>query len=170
MKKAFQILSVATIMLAAVSCGGGGKSDPGVCINGVKWATCNIGADGKFVSSPEEIGFNGDFYSIPDSLFPKGWRLPIIEEMVTLINSPHQTLKRNGVQGELFGVEPNAIFLPHTLGFYRNSYGIYWSNTKGNDTYIRTIRMQNPNYLYSDGYNEYGCVRLVYDAGCGEVK
>jgi hypothetical protein len=166
MNKVFQILSVAVIVLTAASCGGGKSNDPGVVINGVKWATRNTGADGKFVSSREEVGFDESFKSIPYSLFPKGWRLPTEAEFASLIKASREIFSEfNGMHGVLFGTEPNTIFLPSVQVIPGGTYMMhrhYWSSTvRGN--YIRTIHMHNTDYIYSDAPGATGSIRLVYD-------
>jgi uncharacterized protein (TIGR02145 family) len=53
------VLSVigAALLLALWGCGGNSSShEQGVVINGVTWATCNVGAPGSFVRNPEDAG------------------------------------------------------------------------------------------------------------------
>jgi hypothetical protein len=165
------VLSVigAALMLALWGCGGNSSShDKGVVINGVKWATRNTDANGKFVSSQEEIGFSGGFYSIPDSLFPKGWRLPTEEEFASLIKASHEIIEHNGMHGRSFGTEPNNIFLPSVPVIPGGTYGLnrsYWSSTvkaTSYSTYIITIWISNK-YIHSESPNITGSIRLVYD-------
>jgi uncharacterized protein (TIGR02145 family) len=57
MKKVFQFLSMAVIILTVASCGGNSPSrEQGVVINGVRWATRNVDAPGTFAASPESAG------------------------------------------------------------------------------------------------------------------
>jgi hypothetical protein len=159
------LVCIAMLGLTVASCGGSSKSDPGVVINGVKWATRNTGADGKFVSSPEEVGYNGSFYSIPDSLFPKGWRLPTEKEFISLIKKSDEMVEQNGMHGVLFGTEPNTIFMPSVPVITGGTYVLdrtYWSSTS-NKGYVRTIKLGNTDYIYSTSHNEKGSIRLVYD-------
>ncbi|MDR2836414.1 MAG: fibrobacter succinogenes major paralogous domain-containing protein [Bacteroidales bacterium] len=112
----------------------------GIEINGVIWATRNVGAPGTFVTNPEDAGM---FYqwnrnigwsatdpmintednatwntSIPlgntwqesNNVCPTGWRLPTQAESQSLTSSSWTTI--NGVTGRRFGTEPNTIFLP----------------------------------------------------------
>ena len=107
-----------------------------VVINGVEWATCNIGKRGKFVSKPYH---SGKHYIWEDakSACPAGWRLPTKNEIESLLDVPNRWTKMNGVNGREFGTPPNTIFIP--AAGYRNgrngtltgSGGAYWSSTAG---------------------------------------
>ena len=55
MKKFFLILTTATICSLSATAQTA-TTDPGVVINGIKWATRNVGAPGTFVDNPEEKG------------------------------------------------------------------------------------------------------------------
>ena len=103
-------------------------SDEGVVINGVKWATRNVGEPGKFTANPSEAGmfyqwnrkvaYNvtdidirsgwdkslpaGNTWEKSNSPCPAGWRLPTLEEIQTLLD--YDKVERdwttlNGVKG-----------------------------------------------------------------------
>jgi len=112
----------------------------GVVINGVRWATRNVGAPGTFVSSPCDYGeyyqFNNgttDFlldndywnsvYANSDSWLPAndpspaGWRVPTADEIQKLTDDNYVTwewIDSNGLTGEKFTDKAtgNSIFLP----------------------------------------------------------
>jgi len=82
--------------------------DEGVVINGVKWATMNVGAN-----NPEDYGIYHKWW-VTRSICPcpDGWRLPTEEEIEKLINSGSQWTTVNGVSGRKFGSGKDTIFLP----------------------------------------------------------
>ena len=122
-------------------------TDPGVVINGVKWATRNVDDIGKFASSPESSGkfyqwnrkkawttigesvSGWDYSSTPTGTSwtrtndpcPAGWRVPTKSELQKLIDAGSTWTTRNGIKGCLFGTAPNQIFLP-AVG-YRGGQG-----------------------------------------------
>jgi len=107
----------------------------GVKINGITWATKNVGA-----SNPEDYG---NYYTWEEAktACPKGWRLPTKEEFKSLKKSDNVWTFQNGKTGRKFGETNNFIFFPAagcrdyndgTLG-YMGSYGGYWSSTSGGE-------------------------------------
>ena len=108
--------------------------DAGVVINGIRWATRNVGAPGTFAATPESwgmfyqknrrkgwnIGDNTDYYANArnetweraNDPCPTGWRIPTHSELQSLFNTNSVQITRNGVSGLLFGNAPNQIFLP----------------------------------------------------------
>jgi len=90
----------------------------GVVINGVRWATRNVGAQGTFASSPCDYG---GYYSMNEAEYicPVGWRLPTLAEQKTLIDVNKVTFEwtyQNGVAGGKFTDKDtnNTLFLPAT--------------------------------------------------------
>ena len=110
-------------------------------INGVQWATRNVGAPGTFVNRPEDAGMfyqwnrrigwssadplvasNGTTWnnSFPESSVwtkendpcPYGWRIPTYAEFRSLNEVVNVWTIKNGVNGRLFGTAPHQIFLP----------------------------------------------------------
>ena len=114
--------------------------DEGVVINGVKWATRNVGAPGTFTSSPFNYGeyyqwnngttnilsyddyynsvyVNSDLWLPANDPSPTGWRVPTLAEINTLFDADkvsNEWIFLNGVYGEKFidRVTGNSIFLP----------------------------------------------------------
>lgn len=82
-----------------------------VTINGVKWATRNVGNKGEFVPYPQDKGKTYNFSDAQDAC-PEGWRLPTYDEMKSLSKTTHQWKRINGVSGMQFGSGSNTIFLP----------------------------------------------------------
>ena len=113
-------------------------TDPGVVINGVRWATRNVGASGTFVSRAEDFGNYFTWYQA-QSVCPPGWRVPTQAELQRLVDAGSVWIARNNVNGRLFGNAPNQIFLPSAgqegLILYRSTavngagiWSFYWSN------------------------------------------
>jgi len=127
----------------------------GVVINGVRWATRNVGtAPHTFAESPESYGgyyqwnrgataftenWNGNNTSVwgkANDPCPAGWRLPTSNELQSLKNAGNAWTTRNGVNGYLFGSGSNTLFLPaagrrsSSGGSLGNvgTLGYYWSS------------------------------------------
>ena len=106
----------------------------GVVINGVRWATRNVGEKGTFVSSPEQYG---KYYTWEEAqrACPQGWRLPTVAELKKLRDGSTWTTL-NGMNGRKFG----NMFLPaagYRYGsggvlFNFGSDGCYYSSTQDN--------------------------------------
>ncbi len=84
-------------------------SDESIIINGIKWATHNVGKNGTFVAKPEEFGEQPSIY---EDFCPNGWRLPTVAELQNLISIGSVWTTVNGVKGRKFGSGNNTIFLP----------------------------------------------------------
>ncbi|MDR1859325.1 MAG: hypothetical protein LBR06_00180 [Bacteroidales bacterium] len=119
---------------------------PGVEINGLTWATCNVDAPGTFAANPEDAGMyyqwnrnvgwslNGSLTNSnggttwdptnPDGVeweavndpCPDGWHVPTLTELQSLTSAGNTMWTQNGVSGMIFGTVPDAVFLP-TGGF-----------------------------------------------------
>jgi uncharacterized protein (TIGR02145 family) len=111
-------------------------------IDGVKWATRNVGAPGTFVENPEDYGEYyaqeiGNLYTdnLVQNACPTGYRLPTANEFSSLESAPSEWVSRNGVAGRVFGTALNTIFLPAAgaLNWYHGleheEAGWYWSST-----------------------------------------
>ena len=117
-----------------------GQNNSWIEINGVKWATCNIGTSGKFVKNLYDYG---ELYTWKEAqnVCPTGWRLPTEKEFESLINSGSVWTTINGKNGRKFGDSKNFIFFPAagvSAGTYDTSddtryrqgeEGSYWSST-----------------------------------------
>jgi len=85
--------------------------DEGVVINGVKWATRNVGAPGStFVPLPQNYGGLYNWKEAQNAC-PCDWRLPTIEEIESLFDAGSQWTTLNGINGYIFGID-NTIFIP----------------------------------------------------------
>ena len=132
--------------------------DHGVVINGIRWATRNVGVPGTFVDNITErgahfqwnrgttdwtVGWTGGAatsWSPANDPCPPGWRVPTDGELASLLSSQSQwtnNLQGTGVAGFAKGSSTNAIFLP-AAGIRRNSDGAlvgvnveggYWTAT-----------------------------------------
>jgi hypothetical protein len=93
----------------------------GVLINGVRWATRNVGSPYTFTSSPQELG-NYYPFTQAQNVCPTGWRLPTRREFESLISSGYAWSKG----GYLFA--GGKLFFPVTR--YEDSpFEEYWSST-----------------------------------------
>jgi uncharacterized protein (TIGR02145 family) len=112
-------------------------TDEGVVINGIRWATRNVGETPKtFAEKPENSGGYYSWNEAQDAC-PDGWRVPTEEELRTLAKARNRWTTTNRVHGRLFGTFTNTVFLPAT-GFRDGntdafinigSNGYYWSGT-----------------------------------------
>ena len=137
-KKLFFTLSIIAFF---ASCGTRNNNantfDEGVVISGIRWATRNVDAPGTFAESPESAG---GFFTFEDAknACPRGWRLPTYEELRALNNAGSEWTIQNDVNGRIFGIAPNQIFLPASgwrCGFDDsfsdvNTDGCYWGSTQ----------------------------------------
>ena len=153
--------------------------EQGVVINGVRWATRNVGAPGTFVVNPEDFG-NYFAWEKAKNACPRGWRLPTLAEFHSLNDTGSEWITRNGVSGRLFGSGRNQIFLP-AAGMKRpvKSYGrvsdfgyhirggnidfadwrgLYWSNDYKRSSFAWNLFFENDvskvdSYLEDNGFN-----------------
>jgi len=109
-----------------------GKPDE-VVINGIKWATRNVGSIGTFVTNPEDYGNYYDQYY--GNVCPTGWRVPKKSEFESLISAGGTWTTQGNKGGFKFGDAKNNIFLP-AAGLYADgaltlvgSIGYYLSST-----------------------------------------
>ena len=128
-------------------------TDPGVVINGIRWATRNVDMPGTFAQHPHDAGMlfqwnrhqgwastgfvTGWDVTVPigtawyaaNDPCPQGWRVPTQQELQSLNNADAGWIMHNGVNGRLFGTAPNQLFLPATA--LRGTFGTlqvvgYW--------------------------------------------
>jgi uncharacterized protein (TIGR02145 family) len=166
MKKHLVIIVIALMAATIFSACGTKENKNGVLINGTYWATCDVDMPDTFTESPEEEGMcyqwgtkepiipNGDNiwnehyentkWAKSDDPCPKGWQIPTMYEMASLLDS--ETVARvwtdeYGMIGMKFTdiANGNSIFLPaygyyyankdSGLPLYKGRYGTYWSST-----------------------------------------
>ena len=146
----------------------------GIIINDVIWATRNVDAPGTFVRNPENIGMffqwnrrrgwpatgnvtgwdssnpTGTIWTRTNDPCPQGWRIPTRLELQQLVDVGSIWTTRNGVNGRLFGIAPNQIFMP--VGGVRDrdstrggvgSLGVYWSSTYDGATTVPSLTVTN---------------------------
>jgi uncharacterized protein (TIGR02145 family) len=150
-------------------------TDPGVVINGVRWATRNVDASGTFAATPESYGKlyqwnrkkawdvignvsdwdsstpTGTEWESANDPSPTGWRVPTFEEIQTLLNTEKVTSKwttQNGVNGRQFTdkITGNNIFLP-AAGFRGYSNDEIGGTTSDGDYWSSTQRDASIAYI-----------------------
>jgi len=129
-------LVAAVIMTACKPDEPSGNVPNEVVINGIKWATRNVGSKGTFVTNPNDYG-NYYAWQQAQTACPDGWRLPTKLEFESLMSAGGTWITQNGKDGYKFGDSKNNIFLPAAgQRYYYDSNmryvgasGYYWSST-----------------------------------------
>ncbi|MDR1678808.1 MAG: hypothetical protein LBR81_03420 [Prevotellaceae bacterium] len=135
MKAIKQILVTVVFVILLSSCNTTTK-EKGVVINGVEWATRNVGEKGTFVDNPEDYGGHWGWEEAK-VVCPEGWRLPTIAEMESLINSGSTWVMANGIGGRQFSSGGNMLFLPaggldvREENGGEGKLGLYWTSDSG---------------------------------------
>jgi len=147
----------------------GETADPCIEINGVKWATRNVGKRGAFVANPED---DGNFYTWNEAqnVCPSGFRLPTIKEMQSLHGCPFRWTTRNGVNGTEFVSGESTLFFP-ACGYrnrtgsvkHKGRTGYYWSSSQYSFTGARYIWVNNNGVTSTQNTLHYfgHCIRCV---------
>ena len=124
----------------------GATTDPGIVINGIRWAMRNVDRPGTFASRPQSFGMfyqwnrnvgwsatnpmvnsnggtswnsttpGGTSWTVANNPCPPGWRVPTQAELSALNNLPNVWGTLGGVAGRGFGTFPNQVFLPAADG------------------------------------------------------
>jgi uncharacterized protein (TIGR02145 family) len=106
MKNLFCFALLGALTLGALSSCKKDEPEPeSVTIDGVEWATRNLGA-----SRPEDYG--DLFPEFIEGICPAGWRLPTCAEFESLMAADRGWTTLNGVKGRRFGNKTRSIFLP----------------------------------------------------------
>ena len=164
MKKFFKIFFVIAILCCCLGCkkekdsnGSDNNYERGVVINGVKWATRNVGAPGTFASSLHNYG---ELYTFEEAqkACPEGWRLPTHQEIEKLAFYTNcEWVTQYGVSGRLYESDYKTLFLP-AAGYFdytndtllqRNDVGYYWCTGAGGRAayfYCRSSNAGGGNY------------------------
>ena len=124
-------------------------------INGLRWATLNVGLPGQFANDPRSCYYykwnatdgwtgydhKGGVWEISNDPSPSGWRIPTFDEFKKLLDTSrvhNEYIVQNGVHGRIFKdlINGNSIFLPSDgylesgRVYFLDSYcGYYWSKT-----------------------------------------
>jgi len=127
-------------------------------IDGVKWATRNVGEPGKFVDKPEDYG---NYYTWEEAckVCPKGWRLPTKEEFEKLIASSNKWIGKGREFAERRLYFPAAGYRGYGSDTSLGRVGLYihyWSSTVGNSSmesynltsYNGHVNIPNNNRMY----------------------
>lgn len=150
------VVLFATTIVACAQRFNSNKTDTGVVINGITWATRNVDAPGTFAKTPESSGRfyqwnNKTTWNITDKKeltpipketewekakdpSPKGWRVPTREELINLFDTAKVTnewITQNGVNGREFTDKAtgNSIFFP-AAGSLKRSNGKFYDTGK----------------------------------------
>ena len=168
----FAILAI-FILFGFLSCSGSDEPYPdelvdGIVIHGTMWATRNVATPGTFAATTADLGMlfqwnrqqgwaafgditgwnatnpEGTEWEAAQNPCPQGWRLPTRAEWQSLLNfGGCIPATRNDIDGCLFGIAPNQIFLPAagrrafnngTLD-HVNISGFYWTGTQFNNEF-----------------------------------
>ena len=157
----------AVFIFGLVSCNN--ATSDSVEINGVRWAKSNVETPGTFARNPESAG--GFFtWEEAQNVCPRGWRLPTRAKFESLRNAAGGGWTAvNGVNGRIFGIAPNEIFLPAAGGrCYTDDafdaagiWGFFWSGSQHGTT--RSWRL-----LFNSGgiYDDTGSYALGLSVRC----
>ena len=124
-----------------------------VVINGVGWATCNVGAVGTFTAKPEDAGMfyqwgskvewsstdplinsecgatwccaspRGDDWEKNNNPCPPGWRVPYLQDIFKLLDASNEWTTVNGANGRKFTDNTTDASIFLPAAGYRNSDG-----------------------------------------------
>ena len=156
----------------------GDTTDPGVVINGIRWATRNVATRGTFAAYPHSAGMlfqwnrpqgwaaignvtgwnsaaaEGTIWERANDPCPEGWRVPTRYELQSLLASGvarHWTMQ-NGIGGFVFGTAPQQLFLPAS-GFRHASGALSGTHEQGfywSSTYLAATTNVN-NFHFTSG-------------------
>jgi len=158
-KNRFNLRSVVAIAICFMKGATMFAQETNVVINGVKWATCNVGVPGTFVENPEDYGeyyqwnkgtttdflIYSDYFNskYPESTTwlsandpsPAGYRVPTSAEIQSLLNTTYvkyEWTTQNDVYGGRFTdiTNNNSIFLP-SAGYRNGSLGTVYDGVDG---------------------------------------
>ncbi|MDR0810732.1 MAG: hypothetical protein LBN23_00415 [Paludibacter sp.] len=151
------------------------KTDPGVIINGVEWATCNLSGNGFFTREPEHKGKLIEGADVSNDYCPRGWRLPQVKEFTALFDEDKVSIEKaqlNGTTGMRFVDKDTgcSMFLPAAGNRGAGSIkrgGYYWCSDfvdLGNDRlvgrYVNKFivfgKEYNPNSIEVSYYTKFG--------------
>ncbi|GHT33896.1 hypothetical protein FACS189434_09120 [Bacteroidia bacterium] len=169
-------------------------TDSGVEINGVLWATRNVGAPGTFVDNPEDPGMfyqwnrnvgwsvtnpmensngnniwnttipTGNIWETVNNVCPVGWRIPNREEQQSLLNASSYWTTIP-TNGRVFGSEGSSIFLSATGYRYSNGTLAGVIPPEGGDYWSSTQSDSISAYFMVFGNNNIDCRSGRRDAG-----
>ena len=175
-----EVLSTPISQIDSVTFGTGGDNEPGVWINGIYWAKCNVNKPGFFTAKPEDFGMfyqwgskvgwsstdpleasdgihswrnlseTGNVWKAEKDPCPTGWRVPTKEEFESLVSSGSVWKKKNDIDGRFFGNE--KLFLP-AAGYRHTSDGVLGNVGYGN--YWSSIPDTNDAYYLN--FYEHNC-------------
>ena len=162
LKKIFGCFAVGVLVVALYGCSDSDDINDteinptdGIVINGVRWATRNVGAPGTFAANPESSGMffqwnrrrgwaatgnvtgwntttpTGITWEATNDPCPTGWRVPTREELQSLVDAGCKWTTQNGVNGRLFGIAPYQIFLPAAGWRNFTNGGLGWVGENG---------------------------------------
>jgi uncharacterized protein (TIGR02145 family) len=155
-----KLLFIFAAMLAA-----GASAQEGVTINGITWATRNVGDKGEFVAKPKD---HGNYYTFEEAqtACPEGWRLPTHSEFQDLTHADSKWIKVNGITCPQFGNGKNTFFFPATDENAEDNPrlgGHYWSSTATNTPLYSRFLSFDSRRVYTNGY---GTNTFKYSVRC----
>ena len=154
------------------------NNNSGVVINGVRWASRNVGIRGTFVAQPESLGAffqwnrkkawsatdewvdDWDPTNVASNAWeksndpcPAGWRIPSVEDINKLLDYnrvSNEMALVNGVEGRIFSdkVTGKTIFLP-VQGYRIDNSGHLYGTETGANYWSRSVDfLKRPYYLF----------------------
>lgn len=138
-------------------------SPDGVMVNGVTWASRNVGESGKFVDNYWDMGKQYTFEEAQKAC-PAGWRTPTYLEQRRIMHNATEINSAivNGIFGIWIGSGSNTFFLPQVDegAMIVNTPGQYWSGSRNesNGMYFMFF-----NYIVRDGKIQNPVSGGIYD-------
>ena len=113
--------------------GNNGQSEKGININGVIWATRNVGEPKAFANTPQDYG---NYYTWNEAcnVCPDGWRLPTQNEYLSLMGTERQLSANGALLGDKQLFFPFPGYISHIGNLNKNgTSGYYWTNKEDKD-------------------------------------
>ena len=154
--KASLVNGLTVLLIIAVGCsraGGDDKATDGVLVNGVRWATRNVGdTPGTFADTPATLG--GRYtWSEAQTACPEGWRLPRNPDYLRLRDWARWSPGIGLYGGMTVATKPQLTFMFAELRNSVEPYTEYWAGTISSPDYPESWYMTLQPYPGANGGN-----------------